>query len=105
MACGGDYESQMSDADRAIFDKFVGVEVATLDDAGFAALIETRKELTSGTAAMNMSGKETEQATAQIEAMITRLEEELAAETNAKAKKDKGRELYQLKKAIGRGGA
>jgi len=105
MACGGDYESQLTDAERAVFEEFVAADVATLDEAGFAALIEKRKELTSGTAAMNMSGQETEQATAQIEAMISRLEEEIAAESNAKAKKTKGGELYQLKKAIGRGGA
>ncbi len=105
LACGGDYKSQLTDAERAVFDKFVAADVAALDDAGFTALIETRKELTAGTAAMNMSGEETEQATAQIEAMITRLDAEVAAESNAKARKTMSRELYQLRKAIGRGGA
>ena len=104
VACGG-YESELTDAERAVYDKFVTADVAALDDAGFNELIETRKELTSGTAAMKMSAEETEKATAQIESMIDRLVKEVAASTVAKEKKTKGRELYQLKKAIGRGGA
>lgn len=103
-ACGG-YESTLTDAERAVYEKFVGPEVATLDDTGFSELIEARKELTTGTAAMKMSADETEKATAQIEAMIARLEKEVAEASDAKEKRSKSRELYELKKAIGRGGA
>ena len=104
VACG-EYASTLTDADRALYERFVEVDVATLDDEDFADLIALRKELTSGNAAMNMSGEETEKATAQIEAMIARLESEVAATTDKKVQKSKGRELYDLKKAIGRGGA
>lgn len=102
--CGG-YESTLSDADRQLLEQFLAIDAATVDDTGFGELIELRKKLTSGTAAQHMSGEETDQATAQIEAMIQRLETDLATATDAKLKKSKGRELYLLKKSIGRGGA
>ena len=102
--CGG-YESTLSDADRQLLEQFVAVDAATVDEAGFGELIELRKKLTSGAAAQHMSGEETDQVTVQIEAMISRLESDLAAATDAKVKKSKGRELYLLKKSIGRGGA
>ncbi|MBT5704674.1 hypothetical protein N8633_00465 [bacterium] len=104
VACGG-YASTLSDADRALFEQFTEVDVASVDEKGFSDLISLRKELTSGTAAMSMSAEETEKATLQIEAMIARLTSELATITDKKVKKTKGRDLYDLKKAIGRGGA
>jgi hypothetical protein len=104
IACG-DYASTLTDSDRTLFEQFTSADVATLDDTAFSELISLRKELTTGTAAMSMSAEETEKATAQIEAMIGRLETELTSITDKKVKKTKGRDLYELKKAIGRGGA
>jgi hypothetical protein len=104
IACG-DYASTLSDSDRALFEEFTAADVASLDEKGFSDLISLRKELTSGTAAMSMSADETEKATVQIEAMIARLATELASATDKKVKKTIGRNLYDLKKAIGRGGA
>jgi len=104
IACGG-YASTLSDSDRVLFEQFTTAEVASLDENGFSDLIGLRKELTSGTAAMSMSADETEKATVQIEAMIARLATEIASATDKKVKKAKGRDLYELKKAIGRGGA
>ena len=103
-ACGG-YESTMSDTDRALFDRFVGADIASVDDQGFADLVDLSQQLITGSAVTTMSDKETDQTTAQVEAMIARLESELASETDKKAKSSKGRTLYQLKKSIGRGGA
>ena len=104
IACS-EYASTLSDADRALFEQFTSPDVASLDEKGFSDLISLRKDLTSGSAAMSMSAEETEKATAQIEAMIARLETEVASVTDKKVKRTKGRELYELKKAIGRGGA
>ncbi len=101
----GDYDSTLSDADRVLYDRFVAADVAALDEPGFEELLKLRKELTTGTAAMGMSGDETEKATVQIEAMMTRLEAEIVSATEKKVKQAKGRALYDLKKAIGRGGA
>ena len=103
-ACGG-YESTMSDTDRALFDRFVGADVASVDEQGFAELVDLSQQLITGSAVTTMSGEETDQTTGQVEAMIARLESELASETDKKVKSAKGRTLYQLKKAIGRGGA
>ena len=104
LGCG-DYESTISDEDRQTFTEFVAADVTAVDEEGFAGLVELCKKLITGTGASSMSGAETDQVTAQIETMISRLEGEIAGESNPSKKKTKGRQLYELKRSIGRGGA
>lgn len=105
LGCGGGPKSTLTDAEKQLFESFVNADVAALDEAGFADLIKKQEELIAKGAAMKMSGSETDRTTAQIEAMIQRLETEVQSATSAKQKQEKGRQLHNLKKSIGRGGA
>ena len=101
-ACGGP-KSTITAEERSTYEGFVNQDIATLDDEGLSAHIKLGMGLAA--AAVRMSPDETQAMTLKFEEMIARIESDLANETDKKKQRTKGRELYELKRAIGRGGA
>ena len=103
VGCGNSIPSNLGEAEKQLFDSFVNPDVDALSDEELFALHEVCVKLATGGAAEKMSTEEADRTTAQIEAMIARLERDLSQASGSERGK-RLKVMQELKNMIGRGG-
>ncbi len=99
--CGSSISSDLSPEEKALYDEFVTPDVASASSDQLDELVAACVKLVEADAHRKMSTEEEERATAQITALIQRLESDLA---QGRAGSHAGQQIYRLKSFIGRGG-